>query len=73
VVADGAPQLEKRLAQAVSCGPLGLLGPQQTGQPLATVWLAGLHSQVGQEGTYFVVFEGCYRVPIQGNPEGAEQ
>ncbi len=48
VCAEGRVQLMKRLAQAVACGLVRLVGPEQPGEHLAAVGAIGFRGQVGQ-------------------------
>jgi hypothetical protein len=73
VVADGAPQLEEGLGEVLARAPLGLLGPQQTGQRFPSMGAVGFNGQVCQQGPHLVIAKGGDRFPGQVYPEGSQQ
>ena len=72
MIANGAPEAEKGLAQTMTGFAFRLVGPEQTGQGFAAMGPVLFDGQIGQQGPHLVIFKGGDRLPCQDNFKSAK-
>jgi len=72
-LAQGAAQVVERLAEVGPGGGLGVVGPEKSGELLATMGAAGLHGQIGEQGAGLVRPEPNHGDPVELHRKTAEQ